>query len=72
MTPLVGATFGCGSRQEEGVMIFASMLAWAAKEFRIRRTRRILQGLSDEDLRDIGLSRGMIESAARHQAAVWG
>ena len=52
-------------------MVFASMLVWAAKEFRIRRTRRILQGLSDKDLRDIGLSRGMIESAARRQRASW-
>ncbi|HEU4520230.1 MAG TPA: DUF1127 domain-containing protein [Microvirga sp.] len=52
-------------------MIFASLFAWAAKELRARRTRRILQGLSDEGLRDIGLSRSMIESAARRQLASW-
>jgi uncharacterized protein YjiS (DUF1127 family) len=49
-------------------MIFAALLTWIAGEIRARRTMRSLESLSDEGLRDIGLSRGMIEGAARH----WG
>ena len=48
-------------------MMFASLFAWAANEIRVRRTMRTLQGLSDQDLSDIGLSRGMLEGAARRQ-----
>ena len=53
---------------EDRVMIFAALLTWIAGEIRARRTIRSLESLSDEGLRDIGLSRGMIEGAARH----WG
>jgi uncharacterized protein YjiS (DUF1127 family) len=46
-------------------MIFASLLTWIAGEVRARRSMRSLESLSEKDLRDIGLSRGLIEGAAR-------
>jgi uncharacterized protein YjiS (DUF1127 family) len=49
-------------------MIFAALLTWIAGEIRARRSMRSLESLSEKDLRDIGLSRGLIEGAARH----WG
>ena len=56
---------GYDGDRKDRVMIFASLFAWAANEIRVRRTMRTLQGLSDQDLSDIGLSRGMLEGAAR-------
>jgi uncharacterized protein YjiS (DUF1127 family) len=58
---------GYDSGRKDRVMIFASLFAWATNEIRVRRTMRTLHGLSDQDLNDIGLSRGMIEGAARRQ-----
>ena len=49
-------------------MIFAALLTWIAGEIRARRSMRSLESLSEKDLRDIGLSRGLIEGAARQ----WG
>jgi uncharacterized protein YjiS (DUF1127 family) len=46
---------------------FAFHLAKAvAREYRLRRDMRRLEGLSDYLLSDIGLSRGAIEGAVRH------
>jgi uncharacterized protein YjiS (DUF1127 family) len=45
-------------------MILAALLTWIAGEIRARRSMRSLEALSDKDLRDIGLSRGMIEGSA--------
>ena len=58
---------GYDSGRKDRVMIFASLFAWATNEIRVRRTMRTLHGLSDQDLNDIGLSRGMIEGTARRQ-----
>jgi uncharacterized protein YjiS (DUF1127 family) len=49
-------------------MIFATLLTWIAGEIRARRSMRLLESLSEKDLRDIGLSHGLIEGAARQ----WG
>jgi uncharacterized protein YjiS (DUF1127 family) len=49
-------------------MIFATLLAWIAGEISARRSMRSLESLSEKDLRDIGLSRGLIEGATRQ----WG
>jgi uncharacterized protein YjiS (DUF1127 family) len=46
--------------------MFLAFLTWIAGEFRARRDMRSLEALSDEGLRDIGLSRGMIAGAVRH------
>jgi len=51
--------------------MFLALLTWIAAEIQARRAMRRLEALSDEGLRDIGLSRGMIESAARRHASVW-
>jgi uncharacterized protein YjiS (DUF1127 family) len=50
--------------------MFLALLTWIAGEIRARRDMRKLEALSDEDLRDIGLSRGMIEGAVR-RPGVW-
>jgi uncharacterized protein YjiS (DUF1127 family) len=50
-------------------MLFATLAVWAATEIRVWRTMRSLQALSDSALSDIGLSRGMIEGAARRDRA---
>ncbi|MFY9996699.1 MAG: DUF1127 domain-containing protein [Leclercia sp.] len=34
-----------------------ALFTWVMKWYRINRTRRILNGMSDEQLKDVGLSR---------------
>jgi len=34
-----------------------ALFIWVMKWYRINRTRRILNGMSDEQLKDVGLSR---------------
>ena len=51
--------------------MFLALLTWIAGEIRARRDMRKLEALSDESLRDIGLSRGMIEGAVRRRPGVW-
>jgi uncharacterized protein YjiS (DUF1127 family) len=43
--------------------MFLALLNWIAGEIRTRRDMRSLEAMRDKDLRDIGLSRGMIEGA---------
>ncbi len=48
-------------------MLLSWLLARIERELDIRRTVRHLNQLSDDHLRDIGLVRRMVESAARGQ-----
>jgi uncharacterized protein YjiS (DUF1127 family) len=51
--------------------MFLAVLTWIAGEIRARRDMRRLKALSDEGLRDIGLSRGLIEGAVRRYPGLW-
>jgi uncharacterized protein YjiS (DUF1127 family) len=51
--------------------MFLTLLTWIAGEIRARRDMRRLEALSDEGLRDIGLSRRPIESAVRRHPGLW-
>jgi uncharacterized protein YjiS (DUF1127 family) len=51
--------------------MFLTLLTWIAGEIRARRDMRRLEALSDEGLRDIGLSRGMIDGAVRRHKGMW-
>ena len=44
--------------------VLHALAAWAAREWRARRTAEELHGLSDRQLKDIGLSRDDISRAA--------
>ncbi|WP_253949031.1 DUF1127 domain-containing protein [Mangrovicoccus sp. HB161399] len=48
--------------------IYESLSAGFAKAARVEKTRRALSALSDETLRDIGLSRDEIDAAALRAA----
>jgi uncharacterized protein YjiS (DUF1127 family) len=48
-------------------MLLTWLLARISRELDVRRTIRRLNALSDMHLRDIGLVRGTIESAARRR-----
>jgi uncharacterized protein YjiS (DUF1127 family) len=45
---------------------FAGALRWIIRRIEIHRARRHLEALPDYLLRDIGIHRAMIHSAARH------
>jgi len=49
--------------------LLTRMLAAIAREIRIRRDLRRLQGFDDAMLHDIGLARGGLEEAVRHGRA---
>ncbi|WP_108259755.1 DUF1127 domain-containing protein [Mangrovicoccus ximenensis] len=48
--------------------VYESLAAGFAKAARVEKTRRALSALSDETLRDIGLSRDEIDAAALRAA----
>jgi uncharacterized protein YjiS (DUF1127 family) len=50
------------------IMLLSWLLARIERELDVRRTVRRLNQLSDHHLRDIGLVRRMVESAARGQS----
>ena len=44
--------------------LFRAILQWIRRQNAIRYSRHILHTLSDRDLKDIGISRGVIDSFA--------
>ena len=46
--------------------ILGRPFAWLAREWRLRREIRSVEGFTEAMLRDIGLGRGSIEDAVRH------
>jgi len=57
----------CGTRCAQGPC--ALVAAWARKLSRAQRTRAELDGLTDVELRDIGLSRCQIDAVANETFA---
>jgi uncharacterized protein YjiS (DUF1127 family) len=70
MTSVIASHARAGVYREDRPM-FLALLIWIAGEIRARRAMRRLEALSDEGLRDIGLSRGLIEGAVRRHPGLW-